>query len=407
MKNSMKIWLITFGIFFLLAALVVGGIFIGKAIINNRNDAAFEAHISQAKTNITAHLKEKYPDRTFEFINVKCDALEEGIAVTRAPKWSPDVWFEIKDNHGGIYVARSDTTLSGQAGIDSTQDNVQTTEIDDAVKKYLQSIIGVDESYMSTHSRVGAMYYLYHEKFNGDILEFARNTVEKNLYFEIYCNQTKVEIDKIVMENTDFFTLFDNILIVETEKDIQVNDLKHLVFNINNPELIIPEHANDVTCIYTFDENRNIVKQDSVLMNTEDYIYTYPYHNFEKQNFDKVGLNYVAISEWMPKIGELESQTGKIYSNITPITAAHFAIENFVYFVPYDTKYSGENKTFLLLTLVDGFNEAQYEAFEIGKTENAKIMGEYIYIGSMIQGKQWLIAAADIGNVPIRIPTEG
>ena len=33
----------------------------------------------------------------------------------------------------------------------------------------------------------------------------------------------------------------------------------------------------------------------------------------------RTDLEYINLGEWMSKVGELESKTGKVYSNITPI----------------------------------------------------------------------------------------
>ena len=404
MKQNTKILLITLGIFLLLVILVAGGLFAGKLFLENRVDRAFESHIAQAKLNTMAHLQEKYPEKSFEIINVKCETPDEGIPVTRIPTWESEVWFEIKDNEGGIYVARTDTTKFGDEGILCTQDNVQTNEISAAAKSHLQNILGLDAEYFEKYSRIGAMYYLYHEKYTGDIIEFATRAVEKNIYFEAYCFNKKIDMNKAMSENLTFFKLFNNILIAETKKDIAVSELKHHVFQIANPELVIPELAYDITAIYTFDESHNILKKESKLLDTGDYLYTKPYSNFDEQVFEKIDSFYVNVGDWMPKIGELETQTGRVYSNITPITTLHVALEGFAYYVPYDLSQIDSNKTLLLLTFIDSFQAPEYIAQEIGFGDTPKYITEnHIYIAPMGNGIQWMIAVADLGNAPVRI----
>ena len=405
MKQNTKIWLITIGIFLALATVVTSGFFIIKGILNNRNDKAFEAHIAQAKSNITAHLAEKYPDRTFEFVDVKCEALEDAIAVTRALQYSNDVWFEIKDNHGNIYVARSDTSLTGQAGIDATQDNVQTDEIHAAIKDYLLKAFNINEDYLNKYGRFDAMYYLYHEKFDGDILAFAEKASERNVYLELYYMQDKFDIDKIFKDNPTFFKLLKDVLLVNSKIEITSDSLKHLVFNISLPKMVIPEIAPFVNYIHVLDDNYQLTKKESKIMEEDDILYVSPYQDFDDSevDFESTGIEDVSVGRWMESIGVLEEQVGETYSNVTPITGLHYAVAGIAQYIPLENAKLENGQTLLLLTWIDSFTNSKYIAHELYEYEGFKIIGDYIYIEPMAQGIQWTVAKVDIGNVPVRV----
>ena len=405
MKQNTKIWLITICIFLALATVVTSGFFIIKGIINNRNDKAFEAHIAQAKSNVITHLSEKYPDKTFEIINTKCDALEDAIAVTRALQYSNDVWFEIKDAHGNIYVARSDTGLSGQAGIDATQDNVQTDEIHAAIKDYLLKAFNIDEDYLSKYCRFDAMYYLYHEKFDGDILAFAEKVSERNVYLELYYMHDKFDVNKIFTDNSQFFELFKDVLLVNSKIEITSDSLKHLVFNISNPKMVIPEIAPFVSHIYVLDDDYQLTKEESKIIKEDDVIYVSPYQDFDDSDvdFESTEIEDVDVGRWMESIGVLEEQVGETYSNVTPITGLHYAVAGIAQYIPLDNANLEKGQTLLLLTWIDSFTQSKYIAHELQEYEGIKIIGDYIYIAPMSQGIQWTVAKVDIGNVPVRV----
>lgn len=187
-------------------------------------------------------LKEKYPERKFDIIEIKATA------------YNP---LEIRDDHVLVRVKENNEEhivivnckkdyLGNRKRKEEIVDDIQANEIIDSIKEKLNEIIKIDSDSIQydvwnyRNDSESDRYHCFYEKFNGDIMDFLTREVSNydgRLYICIMHHNGKEQF-KIDQKNNEFMKLFDRVSVINykftqpsyDENVIELLDMRDIVF---------------------------------------------------------------------------------------------------------------------------------------------------------------------------------
>ena len=237
---------------------------------------------NQAKQIATIKLKEKYPERNFEIIDILMDTYP-GSFSSHPYVYKDRVECTIKENNEkyAVRVNTEDSTIS---------DNIQENEIKNAFKEKLSEIIKIDiDANVQADINVYGEYKYskydfykeevnFQEKFNGDIIDFLKkekkhsNSMIGELYIcMVYVNGK--EDFNLNESNCEFIELFDSVFLIDCKK-ISLLFKEHLSTPYLSTEHLSGE-SEEYVKNYLFENNiplNSIYVYDKYIRNFKDII---------------------------------------------------------------------------------------------------------------------------------------
>lgn len=161
-------------------------------------------YVKNTVENVTTHLSEKYPHKTFE-ITSEIDAE------------TTYQFVEVVDEQGEKYFVTTYADLFGKEGLSKTRDTVQYKEINDAIMERFKEIFKLDNISKDNFNKdLTQSPFPVNKKFNGNNLdEVIANTNFRDIEFYYNPADTNVDIESLPEEDKDFLDNFTIVLITE------------------------------------------------------------------------------------------------------------------------------------------------------------------------------------------------
>ena len=215
MKTKTKIILVIIAIVSILLFIptCMLGIFLINEITINSTKKLLE---NTGRRYVESHLQNKYPDMTFNIIDVKAQELYNGFV---HGGWDDTVEVRVESNNSQ-YTVYAD--VSNEYGI--CYDNIQEVEIRQAITEKFINIAGINGQYEieldMTHYRDDFCFY---EKYNDNIIEFLQkeSSISKNwsFYAHVGCIDETINF-AFNEEDIEFFKIFDLVAIINFDDAI-------------------------------------------------------------------------------------------------------------------------------------------------------------------------------------------
>jgi disulfide oxidoreductase YuzD len=161
-------------------------------------------YIKNTIENVTTHLSNKYPDKTFEIIS-------------EIDSETTYQFVEVIDERNEKYFVTTYADLSGEEGVNKTRDTVQYKEINNAITERFKNIFKLENISKDNFNKdLSTLPFPVNKKFTGDNLnEVIETTNFKDIEFRYNSADVNIDIESLPEEDKEFLNNFTVILITE------------------------------------------------------------------------------------------------------------------------------------------------------------------------------------------------
>ena len=141
----------------------------------------------QARDNVTAYLQEKYPDETFEILNIMIrKSGHNGIFESILPSgYSKIAYVKIVSESGEWHNVTTNTKESGESGKLSCKDDFQEKVVKEDIENAIKKLVNINYENI-LDCKISFSEFMFHAKYDGDISFFLREIKTEDENVDIY-----------------------------------------------------------------------------------------------------------------------------------------------------------------------------------------------------------------------------